>query len=105
MFSTDELNTIDDSYFNVLGKGAFTVTIQSKNTEHYWHILLQEYGKIKTCTIYHTHHAGTSYHLHGHAGSLSVALQKIHEHDEYHLTYRVIRKKQKCQRTSSPRLS
>lgn len=105
MFSTNELSQIDNDYFQVINKSAFTVTLQSKNTEHCWHILLQEYGKIKSCIIYHTHHAGTSYHLHDHASSLSVALQKIHEHDEYHLTHRVSRKKKKSQKTSSPLLS
>ena len=105
MFSTDELNEIDGSYFNVIGKGAFTVTLQSRNTKHCWHILLQEYGRIKSCLIYHTHNAGTPYHLHGHAGSLPDALVKIHKHDEYHLEHRVSRKKKQNHRTSSPRLS
>lgn len=105
MFSTNELNQIDDSYFKVISKGAFTVTLQSKNTEHCWHILLQEYGKIKSCIIYHTHHIGTAYHLHGHASSLLNALEEIHDHDEYHLAQRISRKNKQRQRTSSPRLS
>ena len=102
MFSTNEIDQIDDDYFIVINKNAFTVTLQSKNTEHCWHILLREYGRAKSCIIYHTHHAGTAYHLHGHACSLSAALETIHDHDEFHLTHRVNRK---SYRTSSPRLS
>lgn len=94
LFSTNVLDQIDDKYFKVINKDAFTVTLQSKNTKHCWHILLQEYGRIKSCSIYHTHHAGTAYHLHGHAGSLLDALEEIYQHDEYHLTHRVSQKKQ-----------
>ena len=105
MFTVNELSQIDDGYFKVINSDAFTVTLQSKNTGHCWHILLQEYGRIKSCVIYHTHRAGSAYHLHGHAGSLSDALMEIYDHDEYHLTQRTGRKNKQRQRTSSPRLS
>ena len=42
MFTAKELKNIDAGYFSVIASGGCTLTIQSKNTRHCWHILLQE---------------------------------------------------------------
>ena len=88
MFSTTELGRIDESYFSVISKGAFTVTLMSKNTGHCWHMLLQEYCGRSSVLIYHSHVYGTPYHLHGHAGSLANALFQIRKHDDYQINFR-----------------
>ena len=54
MFTAKELNTIDTGYFSIIASGGCTVTLQSKNTGHCWHILLQEYPHFRSYMIYHT---------------------------------------------------
>ena len=65
MFTAKELKNIDTRYFSVIASGGCTLTLQSKNTGHCWHILLQEYPHFRSCLIYHTHRRGTPYHEHG----------------------------------------
>ena len=60
MFTAEELKDIDAGYFSVIASGGFTLTLQSKNTGHCWHILLQEYPHFRSCLIYHTHRKGTA---------------------------------------------
>lgn len=70
MITPKQLKAIDITYFTILASGSFTVTLQSRNTGHCWHILFQEYPHFKSCLIYHTHHKGSPYHRHGHSPSL-----------------------------------
>lgn len=86
MFSSKDLQSIDRSYFTVTQASKFAVTVQSNNTGHYWHIEPYEYapGKL-TCTIYHNHHRGYDFHVHGHGATLKICLEKIKSHDEYQL--------------------
>ena len=51
MFTAKELKNIDAGYFSVIASGGCTLTIQSKNTGHCWHILLQEYPHFRSCLI------------------------------------------------------
>ena len=81
MFTAKELKNIDTRYFSVIASGECTLTLQSKNTGHCWHILLQEYPHFRSCLIYHTHHRGTPYHEHGHGATLSGCLSQIRNHD------------------------
>ena len=39
MFTTDELKSIDRTYFHIINAACYCVTLQSKNTNHYWHII------------------------------------------------------------------
>ena len=85
MFTAEELQSIDRNYFRVIGCSCFSVTLQSRNTGHCWHILQQEYGRFSTCTIFHTHHYGTAYHKHGHAKNLMLCIRQIISHDTWWL--------------------
>ena len=62
MFTPKELNAIDPVYFSIIALHGSAVTLQSNNTGHCWHILLEEYPRFRSCRIYHTHHRGTPYH-------------------------------------------
>lgn len=88
MFKNKELNSIDKSYFNIIQLSLHTVTIQSKNTKHFWHILQQEYPTFSSCIIYHRHNEYYSYHLHGHAPTLKRALIDIQKHDDFQIRVR-----------------
>ena len=36
MFSQEELNLVDPKYFNIILLDPYDVTVQSRNTGHYW---------------------------------------------------------------------
>lgn len=93
MFTTKELKTIDRTYFNIIHTGCYCVTIQSKNTKHYWHILHQQYPAFASCKIHHKHNQADAFHEQGNAPTLNQAMKKIQEHDRYHLSIRPLKKK------------
>ena len=88
MFRPKEINAIDQTYFNVIRATCHCVTLQSKNTKHYWHILHQDYSNFKSCKIYHNHHANSCYHEHGHTSTLQKAIAQIKSHDTFQLNGR-----------------
>lgn len=51
MITPKQLKAIDITYFTILASGSFTVTLQSRNTGHCWHILFQEYPHFKSCLL------------------------------------------------------
>ena len=38
MFDSDQLTAIDAEYFNVITVDEYDVTLQSRNTGHYWYL-------------------------------------------------------------------
>ena len=88
MFTQKELNMIDRSYFNVLQASSYAVTLQSKNTKHYWHILHEEYPNFSSCSISHKHNYSDEYHPHKHQPTLKQALRAIRSHDSYQINVR-----------------
>ena len=93
MFTTTELKSIDQTYFHIINAGCHSVTLQSKNTKHYWHILHQQYPKFLSCKIQHKHHAANQFHDQGNAPSLKQAIEEIKDHDYFHLHVRPLKKK------------
>lgn len=91
MIEIKDLRHINQEYFNVIQTTAFTITIQSKNTKHYWHISEQDYPSFKSYIIYHRHNATQQYHRHGHAGSLQKVISSIKSHDAFQLNGRKIK--------------
>ena len=88
MLQVLDLHIIDHSYFNIIQTNAFTITLQSKNTGHYWHILEQDYSTFKSYLIYHRHSANHSYHKHGHGKNLPQIINDIQAHDKFQLSGR-----------------
>ena len=88
MFSTEELESLDRSYFSVICADAYDVTIMSKNTGHVWYIHNPEYPEPGNCIIFHKHQASHPYHRHGRAGSLRQAVRSIQGHDRYQIEVR-----------------
>ena len=93
MFTTAELKSIDQTYFHIINAGCHSVTLQSKNTKHYWHILHLQYPKFSSCKIQHKHHLANQFHDQGNAPSLRQAMEEIKDHDYYHLHVRPLKKK------------
>lgn len=91
MFTQDDFDMIDTSYFRIIRQNEYAISIQSLNTEHCWHILIQPsyYGPL--LHIYHTHHIYMPYHSHARVRSLKRAIRIIQGHDRYQ-----IRKDKKC---------
>ena len=96
MFTMKELRQIDRTYFNIINAGCYSVTLQSKNTRHYWHILHQQYKTFTSCSIQHKHHQPSAFHEQCSATNLKDALDKIQAHDNYHLFVKCAGKKKKC---------
>ena len=88
MFTMNELNSIDRQYFRIVGASSYAVTLQSKNTKHYWHIIKIVYPHFTSCNIFHSHHGTWNYHLHGHAPTLQDAVRSIKSHDVFQLNGR-----------------
>ena len=87
MFTRKELN-IDSHYFEIIGCTGFCVTIRSRNTGHYWHIVNADGRNYRSCKIYHRHKSQGEYHLHGHAGTLAKCIADIKSHDIFQLNGR-----------------
>jgi hypothetical protein len=88
LFSQKELRGIDHSYFNILQANCFSVTLQSKNTKHYWHIIHQEYPAFKSCQVTHKHNLSDEYHSHRNQPTLEKAIQEIKSHDDFQINVR-----------------
>ena len=85
MFDTNQLEVLDQSYFNVIFVTDRDVTIQSKNTGHYWYMHCTEYPKKGNCIIFHKHRCSHPYHQHGKAGTLRQAVRNIKRHDKWQM--------------------
>ena len=88
MFSAEQLSGIDGKYFNIICADGLDVTIQSRNTGHWWYLHCTDYPIEENCVIFHKYKVSHSYHLHGKAGSLSQAIKSIKKHDIKMLTSR-----------------
>ena len=88
MFTEKEIKKVDQQYFRIVSASAYGITLQSKNTKHYWYILDQDYPHFSSCLIYHSHHGRINYHQHGHAPDLMKAVESIIGHDKYQLNGR-----------------
>ena len=77
MFDEESLKKIDSTYFNIILADDRDVTIQSRNTGHYWYLHCAGYPTEQALVIFHKHQFNHPYHQHGHAGSLGKAMQNI----------------------------
>ena len=75
-------------YFNIIIADSQDVTIQSRNTGHYWYLHCAGYPTEEALVIFHKHRFKDGYHQHGHARSLRQAIKSIVRHDDYQLNVR-----------------
>ena len=55
MFSAEELQSLDQKYFNVIAVNDYDVTVMSRNTGHYWYMHNPEYPESGTIILFHRH--------------------------------------------------
>lgn len=84
MFDAKELESLDATYFTVLYKDPFDVTIRSKNTGHFWSLHSPDCPDNNVVIIFHSHHA-EPYHMHGRTRTLRQAVRSIRSHDRWQL--------------------
>lgn len=68
---------IDGRYFEILQLSGFVISLQSKNTKHYWHICIEELGKIRHFKVYHKHNRNDEFHRHRDRGNFAAVLEDI----------------------------
>ena len=88
MFKAENLAKLDANYFKVIVADDRDVTIQSKNTGHYWYLHCTEYPTESACVIFHKHRYSHPYHQHGRSRTLQQALKSIKRHDTFQLKVR-----------------
>lgn len=88
MFSRKELLLFDDNYFSIISCNNKEVIIKSKNTKHCWAIIPYVTNAGKTFKIGHTHFQNRSFHDHANAETVSSAIKKIKQHDDYQIHIR-----------------
>ena len=84
MITTQEIRSIN-GYFRIIGSNAFCITIQSRNTKHFWHIVEQQYNKCRSFSVSHKHNVHDTYHNHGHYKTLDLVVSEIKNHDAFQL--------------------
>ena len=85
MFDKEHLDKIDRNYFNVIMADDWDVTIQSRNTGHYWYLHCAGYPTEEALVIFHKHRFSRPYHQHGRANTLRQAIRSIQGHDEWQM--------------------
>lgn len=55
MFQAESIQKIDPVYFNIIMADDCDVTIQSRNTGHYWYLHCAGYPREESLVIFHKH--------------------------------------------------
>ena len=85
MFDGKQLSNLDSMYFNIITMDDKDVTIQSRNTGHYWYLHCAGYPTEGACIIFHKHRYSHPYHQHGRARTLCQAVKSIKVHDTWQM--------------------
>lgn len=88
MFDSEQLKQVDPAYFNIIMADGTDVTIQSRNTGHYWYLHCTGYPAEGACVIFHKHSFNYPYHQHGRGNSLRQAIRSIQSHDRWQMNGR-----------------
>ncbi len=83
MFTTSDINLINKSYFKTIKVNAYAVTLLSRNTKHYWHIIAQDYSTCSAYVIYHRTIDYGEYHYQCSRATFATCLRYIKGHDRY----------------------
>ena len=83
MFDEESLKKIDSKYFNIILADDRDVTIQSRNTGHYWYLQCAGYPTEQALVIFHKHRFQHPYHQHGRVNTLRQAIKSIQGHDKF----------------------
>ena len=85
MFDEISLKKIDAKYFNIVLLDNKDITLQSRNTGHYWYLHCTEYPQDELLVMFHKHRFRYPYHQHGRANTLRQAVKSIQGHDKWQM--------------------
>lgn len=85
MFKVEDLQILDQKYFNLILVNDQDVTIQSKNTGHYWYLHCTDYPREGNLVCFHKHEFRHPYHQHSKESSLRRAVRNIKSHDKWQI--------------------
>ena len=88
MYTRQELNAIDRSYFEVIIADEYEVTLMSRNTRHVWHLRNVELPDGEATVILHKHQVSDPYHIHGRSRTMKQAIRYIKKHDLFQMNGR-----------------
>lgn len=88
MFANKDVGSIDVNYFRIVTTSPFALTLQSKNTGHFWHLVYREANGHETCSVYHKHKETDSWHTQWGSKTLPRAIEAIKEHDWFQMNGR-----------------
>ncbi len=85
MIETEDINAIDQGYFELINISEYYITIQSRNTGHFWHLLERVANDHRTFVISHRHGGSGPYHLQQTRSkpSIEACCDYIKDHDAY----------------------
>ncbi len=88
MITEKEKKMFDAGYFNILLINRFAVSVQSKNTGHFWHIIEEEYSTFRHFKLYHKHNRSDEFHRHRDRKNMAAVLEEIKGHDDFQMNGR-----------------
>lgn len=88
MYTRQELEAIDRSYFEVIIADEYDVTLMSRNTLHIWHFRNVELLDGEATVILHKHQISDPYHVHGRSRTMKRAIRDIKKHDLFQMNGR-----------------
>ncbi len=90
MFTRKEIESVDQSYFEVIIADGVAVELRSRNTGHYWRIRSEyDYSIMKYhCLVEHRHKRIYPYHIQCFTKDLRGAIIKIKKHDRFQMAGR-----------------
>ncbi len=88
MFTDEELKNIDSKYFNIIVLDGLDVTIQSRNTGHWWYLHSTGTEGRNAVVVFHKWQYRHPFHRQCMASSLRQALKGIRDHDRFQMNGR-----------------
>lgn len=83
LYREEDLQDIDPDYFSIITKSEHDVTLQFRNTGHWWYLHCTDYPTNGFTLIYHKHQFGHSFYEHYRKKTLQQAVKSIKEHDSW----------------------
>ena len=88
MYTRQELEEIDRSYFEVIIADKYDVILMSRNTRHVWYLRNVELPDGEVTVILHKHQVSDPYHAHGRSRTMKQAIRYIKKHDLFQMNGR-----------------
>lgn len=88
MITEKEKKLFDTEYFNILLINGVAISVQSKNTKHYWHIEEEEFAHFRHFKLYHKHNRSDEFHRHRDRKNMAAVIDEIKGHDKFQMNGR-----------------